>query len=177
MNLKKLEYFFFIKNFNSININKIKKFKNMHIIYSYTKNSNFKDIINSEQFCKKNKIRFYISNYIKRLSFVKIDGIHIASNNKSPIYSVRNKIDIIGTAHNQGEYYIKKNQGCSRIFLSPLFYTDKYSNNKILKINRFNLISKSWGEKVLALGGVREKNLNQLKLLKISGIGSIGLFK
>ena len=177
MNLKKLEYFFFIESFNSINIDKIKKFKKMHIIYSYTKNSNFKDIISLERYCKKNKIKFYISNYIKKLNYIKIDGIHIPSSSKSRILSMKNKIDIIGTAHNQLEYSIKKNQGCSRIFLSPLFYTDKYSNNKILKINRFNLISKSWGETVFALGGVRDKNLNQLKLLKISGIGSIGLFK
>ena len=108
MNLQKLEYFFFIENFNSINMDKIKKFKKLHIIYSYTKNSNFKDIINIEKFCKKNNIRFYISNYKKKLNFVKIDGIHIASNNKSRIQSIRNKIDIIGTAHNQLEYYIKK---------------------------------------------------------------------
>ena len=128
MNLQKLEYFFFIENFNSINMDKI-------------------------------------------------DGIHITSNNKSRIQSIRNKIDIIGTAHNQLEYYIKKNQGCSRIFLSPLFFTDKYSGNKILKVNKFNLISKSWGQKIMALGGIREKNLNQLKILKISGIGSITLFK
>ena len=177
MNLQKLEYFFFIENFNSINMDKIKKFKKLHIIYSYTKNSNFKDIINIEKFCKKKKIRFYISNYKKKLNFVKIDGIHIASNNKSRIQGIRNKIDIIGTAHNQLEYYIKKNQGCSRIFLSPLFFTDKYSGNKILKVNKFNLISKSWGQKIMALGGIREKNLNQLKILKISGIGSITLFK
>ena len=177
MNLQKLEYFFFIENFNTINIDKIKKFKKMHIIYSYTKNSNFKDIISLEKFCKKNKIRFYISNYIKKLNYIKIDGIHIPSSNKSRILSMKNKIDIIGTAHNQLEYSIKKNQGCSRIFLSPLFFTNKYSDNKILKLNRFNLISKSWSEKILALGGIREKNLNQLKILKIFGVGSIALFK
>ena len=90
---------------------------------------------------------------------------------------MKNKIDIIGTAHNQLEYSIKKNQGCSRIFLSPLFFTNKYSDNKILKLNRFNLISKSWSEKILALGGIREKNLNQLKILKIFGVGSMALFK
>jgi hypothetical protein len=38
-------------------------------------------------------------------------------------------------------------------------------------------MSKSWGQKIMALGGIREKNLNQLKILKISGIGSITLFK
>ena len=101
----------------------------MHIIYSYTKNSNFKDIISLEKFCKKNKIRFYISNYIKKLNYIKIDGIHIPSSNKSRILSMKNKIDIIGTAHNQLEYSIKKNQGCSRIFLScrpPCWWSGLY---------------------------------------------------
>lgn len=177
MKSKNFEYFFFIENLNIINIDKLKKFKNIYIIYSYTELSDFKDVVKLEKLCKKNKIKLYISNYIKKFNHIKIDGIHIPSNNKSRILSIKNGIDIIGTAHNQREYYIKKNQGCGRIFLSPLFPTKKYSNSKILNINKFNIISKNWKSKILALGGIREKNLNQLNLLNISGIGSIGLFK
>ena len=45
----------------------------------------------------------------------------------------------------------------------------KYSINKILKISRFNLISKNWKEIVLALGGINKKNLNNLGMLKYRG--------
>ena len=177
MNLKNLKYFFFVESLNLINIDKLKKFKNIYIIYSYTKNSDFNDVIKLDRLCKKNKIKLYISNYVKKFNNIKIDGIHIPSSNRSSILSKKKNVDIIGTAHNQKEYYIKKNQGCSKIFLSPLFFTKKYSNSKILNINKFNLISKNWKSRIMALGGIRESKLNQLNLLNIVGVGSIGLFK
>lgn len=177
MKIKELEYFYFIKNLDIININNLKKFKSICFIYSYTKNSELKKIIELQKFCKRNQIKLYISNYMQKLNQIKIDGIHISSYNKSILLNKKNGVDIIGTAHNQLEFYTKKKQGCTRIFLSPLFKTKKYSDNKILKINKFNLISKNWENRTMALGGIREKNLNQIILLNVCGIGGVTLFK
>jgi thiamine monophosphate synthase len=92
------------------------------------------------------------------------------------MHNLKRNIEIIGTAHNQLEYNVKKEQGCSKIFLSPLFKTKKYSPNKILGINKFNLISKNWKMKILALGGIDSKKIKLLKNLKVSGFGGISFF-
>ena len=78
------------------------------------------------------------------------------------VYINKSKFDIIGTAHNQLDFYFKKQQGCKSIFLSPLFNTKKYSNNKILGILRFNLLSNNWGAPIYALGGINNNNIKNL---------------
>jgi hypothetical protein len=78
---------------------------------------------------------------------------------------------IIGSAHNQLEYFIKNRQGCSMIMLSPIFYNSKYSHNQILNPIRFNLITKNWKNKICALGGVNSKNIKLINLTKCNSIG------
>jgi hypothetical protein len=53
----------------------------------------------------------------------------------------------------------------------------KYSINKILGVIKFNLISLNWKLKILALGGINEKNLKKLQLTRSYGIGAINFFK
>ena len=176
MNLREIEYYYFIKEYSDINFNLVSKINKINIIYSYKNKSNLNDLLLLEKYCKKNKIRLYISNYTKNLNFIKIYGVHISSENKLRSYNLKKNAEIIGTAHNQLEYNVKKGQGCSKIFLSPLFKTKKYSPNKILGINKFNLISKNWKMKTLALGGIDSKNIKRLKNLKVSGLGGINFF-
>ena len=73
--------------------------------------------------CKKNKIKFYLSNNLKNINYLNPDGIHIPSKNRTKIFNLRKNIDIVGTAYNQIDYYKKINQGCSAVFLSPIFIT------------------------------------------------------
>ena len=177
MFLKKIKYYYFINNFNPLELKKINNNKNLFLIYYDTKQSNIEDIYKIKNFAKKNKIKLYISNYNHRFSNIKIDGIHIPSSNKKRILNLKKGLDIIGTAHNQLEFYFKKKQGCSKIFLSPLFKTKKYSDNKILNTNKFRLISREWLITKLALAGIKEKNFNKLKDLEIQGVGTASYFK
>jgi len=177
MFLKKIKYYYFINNFNPLELKKINNNKNLLLIYYDTKQSNIEDIYKIKNFAKKNKIKLYISNYNHKFSNIKIDGIHIPSSNKKRILNLKKKLDIIGTAHNQLEFYFKKKQGCSKIFLSPLFKTKKYSDNKILNTNKFRLISREWLITKLALAGIKEKNFNKLKDLEIQGVGTASYFK
>jgi len=73
--------------------------------------------------------------------------------------------------------YKKKNQKCSAVFLSPLFFTKKYSNSKILGPAKFNLMSKNWDINVYALGGLKLNNFKKISLVKCSGIGGISFFE
>ena len=85
-------------------------------------------------------------------------------------------MDIIGTAHHRNDCYIKMNQGCKGIFISPLFYNKKYSLNKILGSMKFINMSKFCKTEIYALGGVRLNNIRILNLLKLDGVGGVTLF-
>ena len=78
---------------------------------------------------------------------------------------------VIGSAHNQFEYYLKQRQNCTTIMLSPIFYNDKYSNHKILNQIKFNLITLNWKTKICALGGISYKNIMLINLTKSTSIG------
>jgi thiamine-phosphate pyrophosphorylase len=170
-----LKVYVFIDNFNSLVEKKIKNIKNIGIIYENTNipNENFFRVL---KFCKKNKIKLYILDNFKTVIKYKISGLVISSANKSisklPSIQLKKKnIEILGKVHNQLEFYQKKMQGCEIIFLSPIFFTFKYSANKILGISRFNLISLKWNLKLIALGGINLSNYKKIMMTKAVGVG------
>ena len=50
--------------------------------------------------------------------------------------------------------------------LSPLFFNQKYSINKILFPLKFNLITLNWKTEICALGGINSLNIKKLNSLK-----------
>lgn len=170
----KLKKYIFIKNLNEKIKKNIKKLNNIHIIFS---NLNFNDITLNEcikirDYCKKNKIPFYIIDNYKIALKIRANGIFLSSKNrqiKSNNFFLK-KFHIMGSAHNQLEYYFKKMQKCETVTLSPLFFNPKYSTNKILGPIKFNLISKDWETNLCALGGITKNNLKKITLIKSSSI-------
>ena len=81
---------------------------------------------------------------------------------------------IIGSAHNIRDVMIKKKQGCQEIFVSPIFKTYK---KRYLDIIKFNLINLDNKKKVIALGGINQKNLKKLAMTKSKGFASISWIK
>lgn len=174
MNIINLEKYIFIDQLNEKIKKNIIKLKKPHLVYSLKNNKDeiYKEFLQIINFTKKNKIPLYLLDNYKIAIKYKLDGIFLTSNNKRilPI-SIKNKLKIIGSAHNQREYFIKKNQSCEMISLSPLFYNNKYSINKILQPIKFNLIANNWNIKICALGGILETNIKKIKLTKASAIG------
>lgn len=175
INNRFLKAYVFIDNFNSLIEKKIKKIKNIGIIYENTNipNENFFKIL---KFCKRNKFKLYILDNFKTAIKYKISGFMISSANKSisrlqSFQLKKRNIEILGKAHNQLEFYQKKIQGCDVIFLSPIFFTFKYSANKTLGISRFNLISLKWNLKLIALGGINLLNYKKIMMTKAVGVG------
>lgn len=175
--------FLIINKLNNDIKENIKKFININIIIhnfdSQTGDQlkiskfNTNEIVN---FCKKNRFPFYISDNIGLALQTKANGIFLNAKNTRIIPKIiKQNFEIIGSAHNQIEYYFKKKQGCTLLMLSPLFFNKKYSKNKILGPIKFNLISNSWKNNLCALGGITLKNLNKMKLTKASAIAFISL--
>ena len=171
-NLQKFQFI------DDLNINSISEdTTNLSIIYrNYSKNLKTKELIKIKQFCKKKKIKFYISNKIDECLKYDLDGLYIPSFNKRNLTKKLklHKQTIIGSAHNHMEIRKKIEQGCKIIFLSPLFKTYKL---KYLDIPKFNLIKMSFKKKFVALGGINIKNIRKIKMLDIYGISGIGMYK
>ena len=91
------------------------------------------------------------------------------------LYSRPKNFVIIGSAHNKQEIIIKKNQGCTSIFLAPIFKVKK--KNNYLDINRFNLLTLGLETKFIALGGINEKNFKKINLLNCEGFSGISWIK
>jgi len=168
------KYYVFIDKIDDNLKKKLIQFINIRIIADTDDNSDNNHLKSIVKFSKTNKIKFYIKNNYSLATKYRADGIFITSNNKNNLrpISLKKEFKIIGAVHNQLEYFTKRRQDCHLVMFSPLFDNPKYNKNKILKIIKFNLISKDWKIKVAALGGIiHNNNLNKLKLLKTYTIG------
>ena len=176
-----INIYIFIESFNNLIEKKILKLKNIGIIYENTNipSENFLKVI---KFCKVNKIKLYVLDNFRIALKYKLNGLLISSYNKeiSKIQSIQLKkknIEIFGKAHNQLEFHQKMKQGCETIFLSPIFFTKKYSTNRVFGISKFNLISLRWSSRLVALGGINFSNCKKVKMTKSVGIGIKTLIK
>ncbi len=82
---------------------------------------------------------------------------------------------LLGSAHNIKELNEKKKQQVDFIFLAPVFKVNK--KKSFLGVINFNNLSKLHNYRTVALGGINTKNINNIKLLKCYGIGSISYIK
>ena len=167
--------YYFINKFDKKNIDKLKQ--NTGIIYrNYSKKLDKKLIIKLKNYCKKKKIKFFISNNIKLAYRLNLDGAYIPSFNNNfrhLNYQIKNNFIIIGSAHNIKEIRIKELQKTNLIFLSSIFK----QNKNYLGVRKFLKISMLTKKKIIALGGISKKNINQLKILNCFGFAGISYFK
>ncbi|AFS48095.1 Thiamine monophosphate synthase/TENI [alpha proteobacterium HIMB5] len=168
----------FINEYNLAELSRLSN--NINLIYrNYCNQNNLKTILKLKDFCKKEKRKLFISNNIKLALNLKLDGIYIPSYNKkinySCVYNKPKKFNIIGSAHNIREIKIKEKQGCEEIFISSIFKIQK--TKKILGIIKFNLLAVKSQKKIIALGGINEKNYKKLKTTNSLGFASISWAK
>ena len=103
---------------------------------------------------------------------LKTNNFYISAYNKSQFKQLRKinrKIKIIGSAHNIPEIHQKLNQGCEYILLSRIFETSNKFKKGFLGTTKFNLLTRNFSQKIIALGGINEKNFKLLSLLSIDG--------
>ena len=168
--------YYFINKFDTNNINN--QDKQTVIIYrNYSSNIKNEDLIlKIKNYCKKKRIKFYLSNNVKLATKLDLDGAYIPSFNKNTnhlAYSYKKNFDLIGSAHNLQEIRVKEKQGVKKIFLSSLFK----KNKNFLGINRFKLLSSLTKINVVALGGISKINLKKRNLLNHLDFAGISYFE
>lgn len=172
-------FYFFTNRLTNENKKNIIKFKNLSIIYTNNElTENYEEFINILKFCKNKKIKIYYKDDIKKALKYNLNGVYLSASNKK-FLSVINDLNkksnfkIIGGVHNHNDYFLKKKQMCEDIFFSPLFKNQKYTQNQILNICKFNLISERWKCNLFALGGINSSNLKKVSMTKSYGVGFI----
>tara|TARA_B100000676_G_C17417518_1_gene502887 strand:- start:23 stop:541 length:519 start_codon:yes stop_codon:yes gene_type:complete len=168
--------YYFINKLETNNIDK--QDKQTAIIYrNYSsKIENEEIILDIKKYCRKKKIKFYLSNNIKLAIKLNLDGVYIPSFNKNTnhlAYSYKKNFSIIGSAHNLKEIRIKEKQKVDKIFISSLFK----KNMNFLGINKYKLLTNLTKKNVVALGGISKDNIKKLKFLKSSNFAGISYFE
>ncbi len=168
--------YYFINKFETNNIDKLDN--QTTIIYrNYSSEVvNEKLILKIKNYCKKKRIKFYLSNNIQIAIKLNLDGAYIPSFNKSTkhlAYSFKKNFKIVGSAHNLSEIRTKETQKVDKIFLSSLFK----KNKNYLGINKFKLVSKLTRKKIVVLGGISAKNLQKLRILNQFQFAGISYFE
>ena len=168
--------YYFINKFDTNIINN--QDKQTVIIYrNYFSDIKNEDLIlKIKNYCKKKKIKFYLSNNVKLATKLDLDGAYIPSFNKNTnhlAYSLKKNFDLVGSAHNLKEIRIKEKQAVKKIFLSSLFK----KNKNFLGINKFKILSNLTKKNIVALGGISKSNLKKLNFLDHSDFAGISYFE
>lgn len=170
-----MKKYLFIDNFDTNLIDK--QDRNTSVIFrNYKINLKESLILGLSNYCKKRKIKFYLSNYIKLAMKLDLDGAYIPSFNKSfkhLAYSFKPNFLLLGSAHNLKELKVKELQKVDKIFISSIFK----KNKNFLGVNKFKLLSKQTNKNIVALGGVTKKNYKLLKLFDCSNFAGISYFE
>jgi thiamine monophosphate synthase len=180
MNLNKnysADFYFFTNDINKTISKNILKFSKIVLVYQ---DSSFKTkkLIEIKKFCDQHNIRLYIiDNFIAAIKY-KLDGVILSNKNKRIIYfnnlfNKKKNFEIIGKVHSQKDFFFRSRQNCNKIIVSPIFRNKKYTVNKVLNIQKFNLLTLNWDKEIIALGGINTSNLKKIYLTKSSGVGFI----
>ncbi len=168
--------YYFINKLETNNISKLDK-QTAIIFRNYSSETiNEEIIIQIKNYCKKKRLKFFLSNNIKLAIKLDLDGVYIPSFNRSTkhlAFNFKKNFRIIGSAHNIKEVKTKEIQKVSKIFISSLFKRNK----NYLGINKFKLLCKLTNKKVVALGGISKKNTKKLQLLNSKEFAGISYFE
>ena len=168
--------YYYIDKFNRDEIYKLNK--TINIIYrNYSSRFNEKEILELVTFCKKQRRKVYISNNLKLALRFNFDGVYIPAFNKTLNYKniPKKNFEIIGSAHNIKEVINKEYQGCTKIFLSPIFKTKK--NRSYLGVTKFNIIKLTAKKDIIPLGGMNSENIRYLRMCRVEGFAGISWIK
>ena len=167
--------YYFINKFDKEIIQKQSK-KTAIVFRNYTEQNKRENLVKIKNYCKKQKLKFFLSNNVKFALKLGLDGAYIPSFNRNIShlsFDLPKNFLILGSAHNLKEIRQKEIQKAKMIFISSIF---KYKKN-YLGLNKFKLLSKLTARRVIALGGISKKNKRKLSLTNSFGFAGISYFE
>ena len=173
---KNFKLFFFIEKLNELNLDYVKKIGAILILRNPEK-VEIEDLKKFNKRCIEKRITLFIQNSIKILFLLRTNNFYISAYNKSQFRQLRRinrNVKIIGSAHDIPEIHKKLTQGCEYIVLSRIFKTSSKFKKGFLGTTKFNLLTRNFSQKFVALGGINEKNFRLLGLLDIQGCAMSG---
>tara|TARA_B100000963_G_scaffold333520_1_gene325914 strand:- start:5050 stop:5631 length:582 start_codon:yes stop_codon:yes gene_type:complete len=171
--------FFYISDLKDIQKENLNQLRNVNIIYrNYEGNNYYENAVNLQRYCKKMNFNLYVSNDKRLATKISSYGLYLPSFNKID-YFVKSKFNIIGSAHNEIEIRRKTEQGCTEIFISPIFNTNSSikKSGKGLIFYRVLLRKFSKKIKIYPLGGIDKKNLGKIISSGSKGFSSKGMIE
>jgi len=158
----KNNYYLYIENTKSLNLNLIQYRAKICIIYrNNNTHESVQDLIKFRKKCHTKNYKLYIANNYRLAKYCKADGLYLSSYNKKNYYN----IEVIGAAHNYKEINQKIRQGCKTIILSRLFNTAYKYKRGFYGIVKFNLLINNFLVDFVPLGGINGLNLLKLNLV------------
>ena len=162
--------FYFIEKINIQEILRLKPNINI-ILINYNEKFKITEIIKLKKICKQKRSKLFISNDYKIANQLRLDGIYIPSFNKKIFVNKTKNLIILGSAHNLKEINIKKIQNVEYLFLSSLYKNTK--SKMFLGPIKFNILSKNFNKKIIALGGINKHNINMINNINCVGFAGI----
>ena len=170
----KKNYYLYIDNTKSFNLDLLKHSHKFSIIYRNSiLSENIKNIILFKKKCDRKKIKFYIANNYNLAKKCNASGLYLSSHNKK----IYHNINVIGSAHNYKEINQKVKQKCKIIILSRLFKTSYKNKKSFFGISKFNLMVKNYKVKLFPLGGINSNNLMKMNLINSIGFAIMSEIK
>ena len=174
---KYLEIYYFIDKFNFKELSEIKRKINI-IFRNYNRRVGENEILKTKYFCKKKGFNLFLANNLKLAIKLNLNGVYIPAFSRRLNYkniSCSKNFKIIGSAHNTIEVKIKEKQNCEKIFICPIFKTEK--NKNFLGTIKFNLLANQTKKQIISLGGIKNDNVKKIRLTESRGIASISWVK
>ncbi len=168
---KKFNVFFITEKLNELNLDYVKKTGAILILRNIEKYKN-EELKKFNKHCSRRNIDLFISNNIKTLFLLNSHNFYISAYNKRPLKhlkKIKPNIRILGSAHNFLEIKEKIDQGCDYIVLSRIFETSDKNKKGHLGTLKFNLLTRKFAKKFIALGGINKRRFKLLKMLNIFG--------
>ena len=167
--------FYFINKFKKNNIDKLDT--DTGLIYrNYSDKLKINILEELRFYCRKKKIKFFLSNNYKLALKLKLDGVYLPSFNRDLRhlnYNIKKSFTILGSAHNVKEVRFKELQNVELIFISSIFK----KNKNYLGLYNFKKLSILSKKKIIALGGISNLNKKKLRLLNCYGFSGISYFE
>ncbi len=127
--------------------------------------------------CQQNNARLLVNSAVKNASQVKVDGIHLTSQDLLTLKQRPADFSwVAASCHNQKELKQAEKIGVDFVVLAPVLPTQTHPNTELLGWDEFKLLVSEAKIPIFALGGMKKKDKQTAKSLGAQGIAGISCF-